>query len=242
MFENNELIKCNEFTIEGLVDFLSNIKNMLVNMNIYLKVNEINTDMTDSLNLFLLKDKNTNEKIYDFINDDYETIGKNVEIIEEQIKLFNSNFINKGYHINILNVTYVKFYREIEFLKKLIIQINEYLNCNINLIYVYDFLISKIYDDPQNNNFIYILSRLVLESSSSQLKDLLNEQNNYNITSIKNIINVIFDGDISFKKLLKEIEDEKETYNKNFDIIDAEITNIVPIDELENSFLKEKKN
>jgi hypothetical protein len=195
-----------EFEINNIVDYLNNIKHVLIKMNIKLDSQEISKFLAETLNNELFDKNFKNETAYDVltskIND--ETKDENINLIEKQIREFNKSQYYK-YYVNIEDVFYITFYKQIKYIKNIISQIDNYLKFNIKNVYIYTFLIQSLYDEPLvYKNYIYCLKKIK--------NDFINT---FNIEHVEIILNHIFKYDNSFKDLMeKQIKERLEFIKK----------------------------
>lgn len=195
-----------EFELNNIVEYLNNIKHVLIKMNIKLDSQEINKFLAETLNNELFDKNFNNETAYDVlitkINDENE--DENINLIEEQIRKFNTEQ-NYKYYVNIEDVFYITFYKQIKYIKNIISQIDNYLKFNIKHIYIYTFLIQSLYDEPLiYKNYIFCLKKI----NNSFLQKI-------NIEHLEKILNNIFKYDNSFRELLeKQIKERLEFIKK----------------------------
>lgn len=208
----------NDFQLDAIPTYLKDNKDKLINMNLTLDRHEISNSLTMSLNRMIMSNKTKLIDIYDLITNNFEDVSKKIKLIEEKIKYFNSQQKYK-YFIDPEKILFVVFYKQIVYVKKLINDIYDYLNSNINLVYIYSYLISKLYNDPTtSSNYIFIIKKIIQDTSflsnyDDRLKKFLGPDI---VDKIFNIINIIYSVDDDFIKLLNELENKKmEEYKKN---------------------------
>lgn len=232
--DNNEFT---EFTIENIFKFLTHNKNLLVGMNLDLDSHEISKSLTVSLNRFIIGTKTKLSDLYESIINNFDEITDKINIIENNINKFNIEQ-KLGYYIDIDNIIILNFYKQLIFIQKLISEINNFINSNINLVYVNFYLLSKLYDEPNkiSFNYIYILKKNINSPNfdnkyNNKLKEFLNFKN---LDIIFNIIKIIYNSDNDFSKLFENLKKEKmEEYKKNNIIEHSDSYN-----EIKNNFKK----
>lgn len=240
----NEII---EFSIENIDKFLNENKNILVNMNLSLDSHEISKSLTGSLNRSLMGNKTKLSEVYDYISNNFDEISSKVKTIEDKIKEFN-NQQKSGYFIDPDNILLLVFFKQFVYIKKLILEISAAISTHINLIFIYTYLISKLYDQPHiTSNYIFIIQKMIKEENFDRDycgvfknfdKDYCNEFKNFigenNINKINFIIQNIYQSDTSFEKLVEELKNKKiEEYIK---------INIVDHSDSEEKIKSEYKN
>lgn len=214
-----EVNKFTDFSIDNIPTYLKDTKEKLINMGISLDRYEISKSLTISLNRMLIGYKTELIDVYDSMVHNFDDIGKKVKSIEEKIKNFNSEQ-KFEYFIDPERILYIVFYKQIVYVRKLISDIYDYINSNINLVFVYSYLISKLYNEPDkvSSNYIFILNKIISDTSflsnyDDRLKKFISPEI---IDKIFSMIKIIFNADIDFVKLLEELENKKmEEYKKN---------------------------
>jgi hypothetical protein len=217
------------FSIDIIDTYLANTKNMLIKMNILLDTHEINKCLANSLNRALLKNDVDIENIYTSMTSKWDEIIASVPIIEEKIRTFNKSE-NYEYYVDMEDVFYLVFYKQIEYVKKMLMETVLYLNSNVNLIFIYTFIIQAFYDEPTvfSNNYIFILSKIVNSSEYSGIETIRDFFSEAKIKKLGQILNLIYSSDPKFNELIERIRNEKITFIKE-DIH-------VPIDKNFNNF------
>jgi hypothetical protein len=207
-----------DFQLDTIPTYLKDNKDKLINMNLTLDRYEISNSLTISLNRMIVGDKTKLIDIYDLMTNNFEDMSDKIKLIEEKIKYFNSQQ-KYEYFIDLEKILFVVFYKQIVYVKKLINDIYDYLNSNINLVYIYSYLISKLYNEPTiSSNYIFIIKKIFQDTSflsnyDDRLKKFLGPEI---IDKIFNMINIIYKADDDFIKLLNELENKKmEEYKKN---------------------------
>ena len=150
MAEETYIIKDNELSIDNINEYLVNIKNILIKMNIKLDSQEINKFLALSLNnsLFSLIDTNYNKNLsFQILYDNWEDVTKTIPNVEKQIRQFNKEQ-DYEYYVNIEDVIYLVFYKQIKYVNEIINEITQYLNFGVNPVYIYTFIIQSFYDEP----------------------------------------------------------------------------------------------
>lgn len=229
-----------EFTIDNISKYLTYNKNILIGMNLELDSYEISKSLTGSLNRSLIGTKTKLSEIYDSIANNFEDITNKIKIIENQINEFNLEQ-KLAYFIDVDNIIILVFYKQFTYIQKLILEINNSINSNINLVYINYYLISKLYDEPNkiSSNYIFILKKLIDDQyfqnkygDGSRLKEFLNSNS---LDIIFNIIKIVYGSDNEFSKLFDDLKKEKideyKKYNitkhsESFEEIEKEFKNI----------------
>jgi hypothetical protein len=203
------------FSIDVIDMYLLNTKNMLIKMNILLDTHEINKCLANSLNRALLKNDVVIENIYNNMHSKWEEITTSVPIIEEKIRSFNKSQ-NYEYYVDFEDVFYLVFYKQIEYVKKILIETILYLNSNVNLIFIYTFIIQAFYDEPNvySNNYIFILSKIVNSVEYNNLETIKDFFSEIKIKKLGYILNLIYTSDIKFSELIEKINNEKIAFIK----------------------------
>lgn len=249
-------IEKTEFTIDNIPKYLNDNLNKLISMDLSLDIHEISKSLTTSLNRSLMGTKTKLSDVYDLMINNFEQITGTVNTIEQKIKEFNSEK-KFEYFVDPENILYVVFYKQIVYVQTIISEIYNYINSNINLVFIHSFLLSKLYNEPDNvaSNYIFIIQKIINDSNFTtkydvRLKEFLNDND---IKKIFFMIKIIYNSDEEFEKLLLDIRNEKiEEYKKNNKVdysdsykeIEQEIKNIkggnIDIYELEKKFEKKK--
>ena len=208
-----------DFSDDKIKEILKKNQETLVNLNIGLDRHEISNSLTSSLNLLLLGNKTSLIDVYEVMISNFENVSKRVEVIESQIKAFNEKE-NNSYVIDPDNILYIVFYKQIVYIRKLVQDIYMLISSKNNLVYIYAYLISMLYNEPMKitSNYIFILNNIVnnpkfTTESDTKLKEFLNPKI---IDKIYLMIKIIYDSDKEFGKLLADIKNQKlEEYRKN---------------------------
>lgn len=249
------MVNTKDFQLDIISTYLKDNKDKLINMGLSLDRYEISKSLTISLNRMIMGNKTKLIDVYDLITNNFDDISKKIKLIEEKIKYFNSQQ-KYEYFIDPEKILFVVFYKQIVYIKKLINNIYDYLNSNINLVFIYSYMISKLYNEPYtiSSNYIFIIKKIIQDTSflsnyDDSLKKLLSPEI---IDKIFDMINVIYNVDDDFIKLFNELENKKmEEYKKNNSIdysdsykeIEREAKNIkgggnAKIYDIENNFQK----
>lgn len=209
MSDGTYIIKDNQFNIDNIVTYLVNIKNVLIKMNIKLDSQEINKFLADSLNNSLFEGKYNKDTAYNELEAKWDTI--NLEPIENQIRTFNQQQ-NYEYYVNLEDVVYLVFYKQIKYTKEIIQEVIQYLIFGVNPIYIYTFIIQSFYDDPVVvNSYIYFIGKI---------RDTLNEQkinvflDRVIVEKLEKILNIIYSNDTNFNKLIVDILSDRIKFIK----------------------------
>lgn len=214
-----EVNKFSDFSIDTIPIYLKDTKEKLINMGISLDRYEISKSLTISLNRMLMGDKTELINVYDSMIKNFDEIGNKIKSIEEKIEKFNSEQ-KFEYFIDPEKILYIVFFKQIVYVKTLITDVQDYINSNINLVFIYSYLISKLYNEPNkvSSNYIFILNKIIADTTflsnyDEKLKKLIPPEI---IDKIFTIIKIIYNADIDFIKLLEEFENKKlEEYKKN---------------------------
>lgn len=244
------------FSIDNIPTFLTDNKELLVNMNMLLDRHEISKSLCISLNRSIMGSKTKLSDVYDLMINNFEDISNKVVLIEKKIKEFNTSQDYK-YIVDPANILYIIFFKQILYVKKLLSKLHEYIKSNINLVFIYSYLIFNLYDEPKkiSSNYIFIINQMITNSSliseyDERIKELLKIEI---IDKIFLMIKIIYDSDPEFAKLLEDLKNQKmEECKKNnaIDLSDSfkEIENSVKglkggnvnIYELEEKFEKKR--
>jgi hypothetical protein len=208
-----------EFSLDNIPKYLNDNKIKLINMNILLDRYEISKSLTISLDRMLMGNKTKLTDVYNLMITNFDDISNKIKLIEDKIQNFNSEQ-NFEYFIDPEKILYIVFFKQIDYIKNLINDIFNYIDSNINLVFIYSYLISKLYNEPNNitSNYIFILNNIISNSSlisnyDDRLKKFLEPKI---IDKIFIIIKIIYNLDTDFEKLLIELNNKKmEEYKKN---------------------------
>lgn len=203
------IIKENEFSIDNINLYLVNIKNILIKMNIKLDSQEINKFLADSLNNSLFDNKYNKDTAFQSIMDKWDDI--NIGPIENYIREFNEQQKYK-YYVNIEDVIYLVFYKQIKYTREIIEEVMQYLNFGVNPIYIYTFIIQSFYDDPiVTKSYMYLIGKI---------RDLINDEkinvflDKEIIEKLDKILSIIFAHDDEFNKLMLKILEDRIKFIK----------------------------
>ncbi len=216
----------NDFKIDNITNYLKDYKETLKGLSI-LDKNELNKDLTNKLNNLLLPQKTFEEK-YTFIISKMTEVETNINIIKKQIEEFNNNegFVS---FIDVNDILYITYFDEISFVDKTIAKIIKYIKKNINLNYLYCYIINKFYDEltDDKRNYLFILEKRIIDiynKIDKTIIELTEEQKNeqkildfFSINKIKilkDIIKLIFDSDESYKNIIKKYNNDKYEFLK----------------------------
>lgn len=217
------------FSIDIIDTYLLNTKNMLIKMNILLDTYEINKCIANSLNRALLKNDVDIESIYTHMTSNWEEVKNSIPLIEEKIREFNK-LEKYEYYVDMEEVFYIVFYKQIEYVKKILMETILYLNSNVNLIFIYTFIIQAFYDEPIvfSNNYIFILSKLVATSDYNNLETVRDFFAEAKIKKLEYVLTLLYNADIKFSNLIEHIRNDKINFIK----VDIH----VPIDKNYNNY------
>lgn len=217
------------FSIDIIDTYLLNTKNMLIKMNILLDTYEINKCLANSLNRALLKNDVDIDSIYTRMTSNWEEVKSSVPLIEEKIRNFNK-LQKYEYYVDMEDVFYLVFYKQIEYVKKILMETILYLNSNVNLIFIYTFIIQAFYDEPIvfSKNYIFILSKLVNTSDYNNLETVRDFFAEAKIKKLGYVLTLLYEADVKFNNLIEHIRTDKINFIK----VDIRI----PIDKNYNNF------
>ena len=226
----NELHELNDIEIETLQKipfYLNTTKSIIIKMNQFVDSYEISKSLTASLNRILIGRYTQLNEVYDSIMENYDSISEKIIIIEDKINEFNNSEENKKYFIDPENIRYLVFFKQIVYIKNLILEIDKFIELDINLVFTYSYIISKLYNEPSkvSSNYIYILQKMTDVDEKKKEDHKLSE--NYDklvkyfiskdvIDKIYVMIKKIYESDSGFQELLKEYSEKKmQEYKKN---------------------------
>jgi hypothetical protein len=204
---------------------------ILIEMNLKLDRCEISKALTNSLNKSITGNKIKLSDIYISITEDFDNATDNVNMIIDQINQFNKNK-SYEYFIDCESIKYILFHKHIVYIRKLITNVVLYINSNINLVYIYGFIINKIYSGSFDTitDYLYILNKIITEDSIDLTnKNILSQLFNSNfIDTAKIIFEFVYNSDSLLIKLLEDYEKTKlDEYKKNNSVDESdEIKNI----------------
>jgi hypothetical protein len=211
--EETYIIETNNFSIDSINLYLVNIKNILIQMNIKLDSQEINKFLALSLNnsLFISIDTNyKKEESFNILYDKWDDITKNIQMIEEQIRNFNKDQ-HYEYYVNIEDVIYLRFYKQIKYVNQIINEIIQYLSFGVNPVYIYTFIIQSFYDEKSlTENYMTFVSGIRNKINNEQIKRFLSDDI---LNKLGQILYIIYNYDTEFKDLIKTI------FNNRIDFI-----------------------
>ena len=96
------------FSIDNIPKFLTDNKELLVNMNMLLDRHEISKSLCISLNRSIMGSKTKLSDVYDLMINNFEDISNKVVLIEKKIKEFNTSQDYK-YIVDPANILYIVF-------------------------------------------------------------------------------------------------------------------------------------
>lgn len=211
--------KIDNFKIDSIPNYLNQNKKKLIDMSIPLDRYEISNSLTISLGRMLMGNKTKLSDLYDDMVSNYEEYEKKIKLIEDNIFKFNSEQKSE-YFIDIEKIIYLVFFKQIVYVRKVLEEVDDYIDSNINLVFIYSYLISKLYNDPINitSNYIFIIERIII-GSSFKTNHSIEFSNIINLEILEKIflmIKMIYNSDFEFSKLVKEFDENKmEEYKKN---------------------------
>jgi hypothetical protein len=192
-------------------------------MDLSLDRYEISKSLTISLDRMLIGNKKQLLDLYDLIMSNFDEETKKIKLIEEKINHFNTEQ-KFEYFIDQEKIFYLVFFKQIIFIKKLIEEINNYINSNINLVFIYSYLISKLYNEPNNisSNFILIINKMISDTTIMTKYDerLKNFVSSEILDKIFVMIKFIFSADTDFAQLLMDLENKKMNEYKSKNSVD----------------------
>lgn len=210
MAEETYIISNNEFKIDDIKSYLVNIKNILIKMNIKLDSQEINKFLADSLNNSLFENDYNKDTAYEFINQKWNSIK--LEPIETQIREFNKDEDYK-YYVNLEDVIFLVFYKQIKYTKQIINEVNQYLNFGVNPIYIYAFIIQSFYDDPiVFNSYVYLIGKIKETMNDKIINAFLD---NPIVEKLEMILKIIYTYDSEFNELMRKILSDRINFIKD---------------------------
>jgi hypothetical protein len=251
MTSKTDITQNNDFRINNISNYLIDYKGLLKTLHL-LDKNEVNKNLTNSLNNLLLPQLTFEEK-YKFIISKMNEVETNIIEIKKQIEEFNNKQEYVSF-IDIDNIYYITYFNEITFVDNNIKRVINYIDKDINLNYVYCYVINDFYDELSNNdkNYFFILEHRMKELLDKKDKSIIDEKildffSTNKILILKDIINLIFNSDLIFKEMIKKYEDDKfdflkQIYN-NKKILDdtKETLDFKPYMTIKNKFLEDKK-
>lgn len=209
-----------KFSVDNIYKFLEDNKELMIGMDASIDRYEISKSLYESLNISIMGNITKLSDVYNLMINNFDDVSNKVTQIENIIKQFNEKENNK-YIVDPENILYIIFFKQILHVKKILENINKYIGSNINLVFIYLYLILNLYDEPKiSSNYIFIISQMMLSSSSSieseydnRIKELLKTEV---IEKISVMIKIIYNSDPDFSKLLEDLKIQKmEEYKKN---------------------------
>ena len=186
-----------DFNIDNINQYLNNIKHILIKMNIQLDSQEINKFLAQSLNSSLFDNKFNKETAFNFIIEQNNNTS-NIESIKTQIREFN-NEQKYEYYVNMEDVQYLVFYKQIKYVREIINEIIQYLNYYVNPVYIYTFIIQSFYDEPRIvTNYIYFIKKIRENLNNDKINKFLEDSK---ISKLNKILENIYTFDEEFSKL-----------------------------------------
>ncbi len=249
----------NDFIIDNIPEYLKSSIKEYINMDINLDRYQISKSLTFSLNRKLLGDKKDISQIYDWIISDFDKKTNYITEIEKKINDFNSSSYNNfTYFIDPQKIAIIVLFKQILFIDELVQNIQKYIKLDYNLVFIYAYLISKLYDTPEiSTSYIFIINKKLSNSTTtdysnkSEFNVLLEKKN---LDKIFLIINLVNDSDTKYTEFLNKINQQfLKKYKDEYSIIDEsdslkEIKNkyklsggTVDFNKIENDFFKEKQ-
>jgi hypothetical protein len=217
----------NDFAVDNIPEYLKLSINELINMEINLDRFQISKSLTNSLNRELLGDKKEISQIYDWIISDFDKKSEYIKDVETKINDFNSSSDNNfKYYIDPEKITLIVLYKQILYIDDIIKNIQKYIKFDYNLVFVYAYLISKLYDIPEiSSNYIFIINKKL--SNPSVITDYPNKSEftvlleKKNLDKIFLIINLVNECDIKYTEFLNKINQQIiKKYKEEYSTID----------------------
>jgi hypothetical protein len=246
-----DIIQNSDFRINNISNYLIDYKKILLSLGI-LDKNELNKNLTNSLNNLLLPQKTFEEKYKEIISKMKE-VETNIVEIKKQIEEFNNKQAYVSF-IDINDILYITYFDEISFVDRTIIKIKNYMDKDINLNYLYCYIINKFYDEltDSNKNYLFILEHrindIIIKSDKTIIEQKILDFFSINkIKILKDIIKLIFDYDENYKNIIKKFNNDKfeflkQIYSDNNILGDTkEILDFKPYFDIKNKFIEEKK-
>ena len=228
--------------IDEIPEFLETVKNHYLNLSLNLDRHEISRLITKTLNVALLGEITTEQQMYRLIIDNYDEVKSKVKTIIQKIREFNKSKKNE-YWVDLDKIVYILWFKEIKFVKNLIIDISENLEYQINIVHVISYVIDKLYNDPRYTKYYVKILLMIIEQDSEKFlitDKLKNFFTSDKIHKIYEIIRLVLTCDIDFLNFIDKfhkdlLDKEKENNNNEKD------DNFNDIELEEQIFKKEKK-
>ncbi len=246
-----DLTILNDFKINNISNYLKDQKKILISLGI-LDKNEINKNLTSSLNNSLLPQKTFEEKYIEIISK-LKEVETNIIEIKKQIEDFNKSqgFVS---FVDIDDILYITYFNEISLVDRKIIKIKDYIEKDINLNYLYCYVITKFYDEltDSNKNYLFILEHRVNDYIKKPEKSIIDQKiiDFFSINKIKilkEVIKQIFNLDQIYKAIIKKLSDDKLSFLKQIyadnNILEEtkEVLNFQPYMDIKKKFIDDRK-
>jgi hypothetical protein len=246
-----DIIQNTDFKINNISNYLIGFKKDLLSLGI-LDKNELNKNLTNSLNNLLLPQETFEEKYKEIISKMKE-VESNIVEIKKQIEEFNNQQAYVSF-VDIDDILYITYFNEISFVDRTIIKIKNYIDKDINLNYLYCYVINKFYDEltDSNRNYLFILEHRISDITNKSDKTITEQKildffSKNKIKILKDIIKLIFDLDENYKNIIKKFNNEKFEFldliykDKNILVDTKEILDFKPYFAIKNKFIEDKK-
>jgi hypothetical protein len=229
-------------SINEIPEFLEKVKNHYLNLSLNLDRHEISRLITKTLNVALLGYITTEQQIYDKIMNSYDEVKGKIKIIIEKIREFNRKN-NNEYWVDLDKIVYILWFKEIKYVRNLLVDIKQNLDYQLNIVHINSYLIDKLYNEPKYTKYyIKILSMIIQQDSEKYL--ITDKLKNFftvdKINKIYEIIRLIFSCDADFIKFLENNKKNKLDKEKENNEIEKN-DNFNDIELFEKNFNKEKK-
>jgi hypothetical protein len=229
-------------SIDEIPEFLDTVKNHYLNLRLNLDRNEISRLITKTLNVALLGYITQENEIFDLFMGSYEDIKKKVKIIIKKIREFNKK-CKFEYWVDLDKIVYILWFKEIKFVRNIIVDISQNLEYQLNIVHINSYLIDKLYNDPKYTKYYVKILIMLIEKdngtflSNDKLKNFFSTDKIYKMYDMIKAV-LYCDSDLmDFIEKCKNIKLEKEKENNDQNRID----NFNDIEEIENQFRREKK-
>ena len=229
-------------SINEIPDFLETVKNHYVNLRLNLDRHEVSRLITKTLNVALLGDITQESQIYELFMGSYDEIKNKVKTIIQKIREFNKNN-NYEYWVDLDKIVYILWFKEIKFVRNLIVDIDEKLEYQLNIVHVNSYLIDRLYNDPKYTKYYIKILLMVIEKdtesflSNDKLKNFFTADKIYKIYDMIRLITICDSEFLEFLDKCKGIKLEKEKENNDIN----KNNDFNNIEELEKQFHREKK-
>ncbi len=234
--------------IEEIPEFLEIVKERYKNLKLNLDRHEISILLTKTLNVALLGEITTEEQIFNKFMDEYDIVKGKVNIIIEKIREFNNKNAYE-YFVDLEKIVFILWFKEIKFVKNLIIDISNNLENQLNIVHINSYLIDNLYNDPRYTKYYIKILLMIIENEKYKEIFLKSDKlrNFFSIDKINKIydmIRLILSCDNVFIDFIQKYKEEKlikEKENNTTDKNLKEFKGFNNIEELEIQFHRNKK-